>query len=52
MDIYGNEPANVQILTKLCTDLPEGMNKRFSFGDIFLTVEKTQEGHAHIDPIT
>ena len=36
MDIYGNEPANFQILTKLCTDLPKGINKRFSVRDIFL----------------
>ena len=28
-------PANFQIPTKLCTDLPNGMNKRFSVGDIF-----------------
>ena len=35
MDILGQEPTNFQILTKLCTDLVKGMNKRFSVGDIF-----------------
>ena len=48
--IKGILPANLQILTKLCRDLPEGMNKQFSVGDIFFTMGKTQEGHAHIDP--
>ena len=43
-DIFGLVPANFQIPTKLCTDLPKGMNKRFSVGDIFFTLGKTQEG--------
>ena len=47
-DIFGLVPANFQIPTKLCTDLPKGMNKRFSVGDIFFTLGKTQEGHAHL----
>ena len=34
-DIYGHEPANFQMPTKLCTDLSKGMNKLFSVGDIF-----------------
>ena len=46
--IYGNVPANFQIPTKLCTDLPKGMNKLFTVGDIFFTLGKTQEGHAHL----
>ena len=50
--IKGILPANLQILTKLCTDLPKGMKNRFPSGDIFFTVGKTQEGHAHIDPTT
>ena len=48
MHVIGFKPANFLTLMKLCTDLPKGINDRFSVGAKNFIVGNAQESHAHL----
>ena len=48
MHVICFKPANFLILMKLCTDLPKGINDRFSVGAKNFIVGNAQESHAHL----